>query len=580
MKYLLSIPNPSSKYIEIEILVENISSDKICFQLPSWRQGRYELGNFAKNIQRWNVFDEKGAELNFNKITKDRWEVETRGNSKIFVRYNYFASQLDAGGCWLDSAQLYVNPVHCCLFVEDKMNEPCEMELKIPERWQIACGMKMKGPNILFAENYHQLVDSPFIASPSLKHHGYDVNKIPFHIWMQGECNPDWTRIEKDFKAFTQEQINLFDDFPGSQTSTGYHFLIQVLPYNFYHGVEHTNSTVLAIGPGNELMTDKIYNELIGVASHELFHVWNVKTIRPADMFPYDYTKENYSRLGFVYEGFTTYYGDLFLARTGFFNLDQYLKEISIRFQKHMDNYGRFNYSVAQSSFDTWLDGYVRGVPNRKTSIYDEGSLIALMLDLMIRKSTGSKKSLDDVMRKLNNDFGKKKVGYTEKDIENICADMSGRSMKKFFDDYVYKAASYDSLLEELLSYAGLEIKRNPSLKTYESVFGFKTDYIMGSCMITRIAPESPAYHAGLSVDDEIIFVNNTKVENNLDALCGYSNDNEITLGVFTLKRFREVKIPGKYSAGKTFYDNYSVVPKEKPTDEEKKFLKEWIKTS
>src|SRR6185436_8637769 len=159
-----------------------------------------------------------------------------------------------------------------------------------------------------------------------------------FHIWIQGECRPDFRLLENDFKKFTGKQIEMMGDFP----SGDYHFLIQVLPYNFYHGVEHSASTVMAIGPGFELMTEKIYSELIGLASHELFHTWNVKAIRPVEMQPYDYTKENYSRLGYVYEGFTTYYGGLFLSRSGFFTLEKYLSELFIQLQKNHANYGRF----------------------------------------------------------------------------------------------------------------------------------------------------------------------------------------------------------------------------------------------
>src|SRR6185295_15338518 len=141
-------------------------------------------------------------------------------------------------------------------------------------------------------KNYDELVDTPFIASPNLLHHSYESNGTIFHIWIQGECKPDFKLLENDFKKFTGKQIEMMGDFP----SEDYHFLIQVLPYNFYHGVEHSASTVMAIGPGFEWMNENIYSELIGLASHELFHTWNVKAIRPLEMQPYDYTRENYSR--------------------------------------------------------------------------------------------------------------------------------------------------------------------------------------------------------------------------------------------------------------------------------------------
>ncbi|MFI5217893.1 MAG: M61 family metallopeptidase [Bacteroidia bacterium] len=558
MRYIFSIPQAFSKYIEIEMRVENVSDDKIYLQLPSWRPGRYELGNFAKNIQRWNAFDKAGNELPFKKITKDKWEVETKGSSEIIIRYNYYASRPDAGGCWLDESQLYVNPVHCCMYVEGRKNEPCEVELKIPSDWKVAGSLREIKKNMFSTGDFDELVDSPFIASPSLKHHQFIACDKTFHIWIQGACIPVFERIEKDFKAFAEFQIKTMGDIPSNE----YHFLIQVLPYKFYHGVEHLNSTVIAIGPGEELMTEQ-YNELVGVASHELFHVWNVKTIRPVEMLPYDYAKENYSHLGYVYEGFTTYYGDLFLARTGFFNVEQYLNEVSMRLQKHMDNHGRFNYSLAQSSFDTWLDGYVPGVPNRKTSIYDEGSLIALMLDFQIRKATASAKSLDDVMRILYNDFGKKKKGYSETDIVTICESTANISLKSFFSNYVYKAVSYDLLLEELLNIAGIEIIKSPSTIKHECSFGFR---MKEGNKVVSVIPGSPAEKAGMMRDDEIVLANGTEKE--------IFADDEISFDVLTLKKIRTLNLKAD---GKTYFNNCKLTLKQQLNANENEFLSRWL---
>jgi predicted metalloprotease with PDZ domain len=172
------------------------------------------------------------------------------------------------------------------------------------------------------------------------------------------------------------------------------------------------------LGPGNEFVNKDWYDEFLGISSHELFHTWNIKSIRPVEMMPYDYSKENYSRLGFVAEGVTTYYGDFLLYRSGVFSDADYFKTFNEQLQKHFDNFGRFNLSVADSSFDTWLDGYNPGVPNRKVSIYTEGCLIAFMTDICIRKQTSNAHSLDDVMRALFTEFGKKKIGYSENDYQ------------------------------------------------------------------------------------------------------------------------------------------------------------------
>jgi len=356
-----------------------------------------------------------------------------------------------------------------------------------------------------------------------------------------------------------------------------FHFLVLALPSKFYHGVEHLRSTVLAFGPGNELMSESVYEDFIGLASHELFHVWNIKTIRPHEMMPYDYTKENYSRLGFVYEGVTTYYGDLFLARSGVYTNGQFFKEISNRMQKHFDNYGQSNLSVADSSFDTWLDGYSNAVPYRKVSIYDAGCLIALMTDLMIRRKTNNQKSLDDAMRSLYNDFGKRNIGFTEHDYISIIENLTNESASDFFIDYVYGIEDLEPLLNDLLNHFGCGIEKSDSMKSNEHHFGFRVTGDETSKIIS-IVTNSPAYNAGLSIDDEIIAVNETKVEKNLDQLLNYFTTQKISLKVITpMKKLKTVLLE---LSEEKYFPQYKLVKTENPSTSQQKHFSEWMKSS
>ena len=573
MKYKISAPNPFSHLIEIEMIVDNVEQEEIFFQLPSWRPGRYELGNFAKNIQQWHSVDGSGNSLPFKKITKDCWKVQTAGVTSVHIKYNYYAAQLDAGACWLNEDQLYINPVHCCLYVPEKIHEQCILEFDLPESYRFATSLTKLTDGSLKATDYNTLVDSPVIASAMLQHKSYSVNDVNFHIWFNGICKPDWERILTDFRNFSVEQIEMMGSFPGKE----YHFLVQMLPNAFYHGVEHLNSTVLALGPGYKLMNDSMYGEFLGVASHELFHAWNVKTIRPAEMMPYDYTKENYSRLGFVYEGVTTYYGDLFLVRSGVFSAEQFLEEINARVQKHFDNYGRFNLSVADSSFDTWLDGYVKGIPHRKTSIYDEGCLLALMTDLMIRRKTSGNRSLDDVMRNLYNDFGKKKIGYTEHDYISVVENVMGESVDDFFIDFVYGTDSYEPLLTELLHHSGCDLKKIPSNDYCEGRFGFKTYNESGVTKVLIVAPGSIADRAGLGKDDELIAINEIKIESNLNELCKFFAEEKVVLTTFSSqKKLKDIPLaPSRES----FFHQYKIVKRSDALSEQKQFFRRWVKS-
>lgn len=530
--------NPASHYIYIDMTVDHVQTGRLRLQLPAWRPGRYELGNFAKNVKRVDVYNEKNEALTYTKLSKDLWEVETGGASEVRITYSYYAAELNAGACYADASQLYVNPVHCCMYVPERMQEEHRLELRVPEHYKIVSSLDRENASLV-AKDYDELADSPFIASPAIQTEAYEVEGIRFYLHFNGECRPDFTRMKADFEAFTRKQISFWNDFPYPE----YHFLFQILPVRFYHGVEHKKNTVIALGPGYAINSGTTYEDLLGVSCHELFHTWNVKTVRPLEMQPYDYARENYARTGYVYEGFTTYYGDKLLLASGVFTLDQYFKTLEERLFKHFHNFGRYNLSVADSSWETWLDGYVPGAPYRKTNIYDEGSLIALMLDVKIMQATDRQRSLRDVCVLLYERFGKTGQGYTEQTIMDLVNEVSGQDLSGFFRQYVYSPADYEEALRPCLSYLGIDLVRSDSPFTCEHDFGFKVMDNGGYARVILVAPYSPAWKAGLFAGDEILAVNNMMLRNNLNHWLAYfKEDTEISLTVSSgdqLKTFR-----------------------------------------
>lgn len=484
--------------------IDNLNESAIELQLPSWRPGRYELGNFSKNIVSVNMFTEENKPLKFEKTTKDAWIVKPGKAQKVVVEYTYYADVLNAGSTYLDEHQLYVNPVNCFMYCKGREGEEHQVLLDVPKTYELATALRIKKRNILIASSFDELADAPFIASDQLKHHAFKFKTTDFHLWFMGECKPDFKKIEKDFLSFIKVQYKMMKDFPFES----YHFMFQILPTFFYHGVEHLNSTVIALGPSYDLMEKKTYDEFMGVSSHELFHAWNIKTIRPIEMMPYDFTKESYTNLGYVAEGVTTYYGDLFLLRSGYFSVEDYLQQLGKAVERYVHNYGVNNMSVAQASFDTWLDGYVKGVPNRKVSIYNEGSLIAFMVDVLIRKHTDNKKSLDDVMYELYKRFGKKQIGFSEQDYKHLIEKLCGVSFFDFFDKYVWGTNSYLPQLKKCLSYLGIELNWDvPELKHH--ALGFK---ISSTLEVTDLIPDSLAEESGMTHKDVILAVNTFKI--------------------------------------------------------------------
>ena len=564
--YTIDCDNAQQHFIKIKVQFP-VDENKTIIHLPSWRPGRYELGNFAKNIKNFKVFNDQNKAINFHKINKDSWEISSNETKYIKIEYQYYANELNAGSSYFDEQQLYVNPVNCFLYAEGKEQFPISLELNIPKNYTIASSLVQEN-NFLLAENFDELADSPFICSDNLEKQTYSVADTNFHIWFNNQLNIPWERVLTDFRSFTVKQIEDFGEFPVSE----YHFLIQSLPYLAYHGVEHLKSTVITLGPSYDLFENR-YDELLGVSSHELYHVWNVKSIRPKELLPYNFKKENYSELGYIYEGVTTYLGDLYLLKSGVFSLENYLRELSAQFQKHFDNPGRFAYSVSQSSYDTWLDGYVPGVPGRKVSIYTEGCLLAFVMDAKIRKATNNKRGIEEVMKRLYYNFAQNNKGYTEKDfidqLENIC----GYSFQDFFNDYVHGTTPYETILLEALDFIGLELIQTPSNSYSEANLGMKTVHQSNHLLISAIYPGSPAEMAGLSLGDELIALNTIKLNYDLDSCLNYFDASSKTLSFFRNGKLLQLTLP---EVNRFFYLYHKIHKKVNLTPNQEKAIFAW----
>ena len=582
MNYCISFTEPHRHFIHIEFIADKVNTDELTIQLPAWRPGRYELGNFAKNIQKWGAYDVKGNALEFRKTTKDCWKVNTKGVSEVHIKYNYYAVDLNAGSTFLDPTQLYVNPVNCCVYIPERINEECKLSLVLPADYKVASSLKkmlcdeVNNCHCFLIKNFHELADSPFIASAGLQHEVITCNKTDFHLWFNGECKPNSEKLSNDFSRFCSHQMELFGSAPFDE----YHFLFQILPSRFYHGVEHTASTVIALGPGYNLMKGDLYEDLLGVSCHELFHAWNIKTIRPVEMQPYDYTKENYSRLGYVCEGVTTYYGDYLLYRSGVFTSEQYFQTLNERLQKHFDNFGRLNLSVADSSFDTWLDGYVPGIPNRKTSIYDEGNLLAFCTDIFIRKNSANQYSLDDVMRYLYTEFGKKGIGYSEQDYKKTVEKFAGASFDILFNDYINKASDYTSILQDALNYIGCNLVLQSSAKFHEHALGLKVHEVAGVTKVLAVYPYSVADVSGIAVNDDLITINSIQIKpdgsgTNFSEWCSYFGNTTLELTVMSNGMSKTIKLVPEPNQ---FYKNAFVRKQDNATAEQEKNFASWSK--
>ena len=569
LRYQISYDSPNLHWLDLQLTIEDLAQETTYLQLPAWRPGRYELGNFAKNIRKFEIQDDQGQALAYRKVSKDRWEVDTSGIKTFVVMYDYYAGELNAGSTWLDEEQLYINFVNCMLYVEDRLDEPYQLTLVLPEDYEIAGGLAETEKHVLEAPNFYHLAESPIMASAQLTHWQYEVKGHRFHLWFQGQCRLDKVSTLEKFSAFTEEQIGTMNEFP----TKDYHFLYQFLPYRAYHGVEHFNSTVIVLGPDHEIVEDSSwYYEFLGVSSHELFHTWNIIRIRPREMMPYDYTRENYFPTGFIAEGVTTYYGDLFLVRSGVFTKEAYFLELNKLFKRHFDNFGRLNHSLIDSSQDLWLDGYTPGVPDRKVSIYVKGALVSLILDLELRLQTDGEHSLDTFMQYLWDFFGKKERGYSMNDLQKLVADLSANQINDYFERFIFGKEPLETKLNELLSGVGCQLERQESALPTERRFGFRTGIGDDCQKVQKIAPDSPAAQL-LSLDDRILAIDGQAPVG--DSLEGqFAQRTTVQLTVLRQQRIKTLTLETREA---TYFPVYTIAQRTNATFAEQEAFEAWL---
>ena len=549
MKYTISYNHPEKHFIDFELSISVLKKESLVLQLPSWRPGRYELGNFAKNIKDFKILDSHNKLVSFNKKNKDSWEVNTAKYAEIIVKYSYYAAELNAGSTFLNEDQLYINPVNCMMYVEGESDLEYEISFSIDNDMDLFTSLAKQSKHVLKAKSFDELADSPIIASNSLQYKKREISGVDFHFCFQGEIKVDWNKVFNDFEKFIEYQITQFGSFPHQE----FYFLFQITTYKSYHGVEHHKSTVILLGSSYDVF-GKLYNEFLGVSSHELYHVWNIKSIRPTQMHPYEFSKENYTHLGYVAEGVTTYMGDRMLYESGVFSKEDYFKELKTLLIRHFHNDGRHHYSVAESSWDTWLDGYVAGVPGRKVSIYVEGALIAMICDAKIRKQTNHEKSLHDVMRVLYSGSNLE-TNYDKERYKKTLEKISGIDFTDVFNDLIYGTKDFTKYLKKAFNVFGWDYTNIPS-KKLANRYGLKTLFKDGNLLVVSVLEDSSAYLSALAKDDKLIAVNGFTINNDLESWLKYFSEDDLVLLIERESKLKEIKL-GKINDFQ--YYNYEI---------------------
>lgn len=517
----------------IHVTVRFVAQPTQALTLPTWIPGSYLIREFSKHIESVRAYDEDGRLLQIQKTDKNRWQLFNTDFELITVEYDVYAYDLSVRGAYVDQNRLYVNPACACLGLEGQEDSPVEVEVFLPpelKHFQLATGMQsktlVKGRYTLKAKNYAALIDSPFELAEQTRF-SFEANGIPHEFVVSGKHAMNEQRMKQDIEKICSTEISMF----GSAPFENYTFMTMATG-NSYGGLEHPNSTSL-ISPRDDLpkanepeQPSKDYQRFLGLCSHEYFHSWLVKFIRPENFVNYDLNKEGYTSLLWIFEGFTSYYDDLILLRSGVINQESYIALLKAQIDRYLQNPGRAIQTVAESSFDAWVKFYRQdeNSNNAGTSYYNKGCLVALCLDLGLRLR-GS--SLDALMRKLYEN-AQNGIQVNERTIFDLCKELTGDS---WLEQINHLINTTDELpLDQLLPEFGLSY----NLKTEKALpFGLKLLDKPEGVLVQSALRDGAGANAGLSAQDVIIAIDGLKASDKL--LQKYAKQ----AGTYTVYAFR-----------------------------------------
>ncbi|HEX3560015.1 MAG TPA: PDZ domain-containing protein [Pyrinomonadaceae bacterium] len=586
ISYTVSMPKPYTHLLAVETRLRYSSAAPatVDLRMPVWTPGSYLVREFGRNVEDFKAADAGGRALQWRKLDKDTWRIETSGARELRVSYNVYANELSVRTNEVNDRHAFWNNAATLVYPEGHLGSPSTLRVEPLAGWKIATGLPAApGQRDTFrAENFDILYDSPFLVS-NFKTVEFEVKGVKHRIVIDGEGNYDAERMRRDVQRIVSAEAEMMGEIPYHD----YTFIL-LLSAGGGGGLEHLNSTSLTYRRFG-FSTDADWRGFYGLVAHEFFHLWNVKRIRPDALGPFDYTGENYTRLLWVAEGFTDYYANLFLRRAGLTTDRQYLDDVARAFQNLQNTPGRLEQSAEESSFDAWIKYYRpdENSINSSVSYYDKGAILGLLLDLEIRKRSNGAHTLDDVMRSLYTDFYKRGRNYTPEDFQRTAEAAAGVSLEDFFSRYVRgrEELDYNSALEVVglrLDTASAPDGRTANEEAYfgatyardgEQVLGRTVQ--PGTLVVRSVPAGTPAYEQGLNAGDEIVAVEGFRATR--DSLAARLGDRRpgdtVTLTIFRADELRTLT----FKLGAHRNAAYRILPVATASDQQKRNYQSWL---
>jgi predicted metalloprotease with PDZ domain len=521
--YRLSMPVPASHLFNISIDVtmhRDSAASSLDFQMPLWSPGRYAVFDFAKNVQEFRAealacnesTNCRIGALAFRRLDNQTWRVTTLGVQKFTVSYKVFGNDLSGTFSQLDMRHASFNGGSLFMYITGHKPDPVQLLIEPPAGWRAINGWATQPDQREWKfPNWDVMIDTPTEIGPDWTEDQFQVDGKRFRVMVHsfGKEGGKRPALVRDIERVVRAEIAMW----GPPEFDSYTFLIHFAADDRSgDGMEHLTSTQIIL-PG-ALADAGVYEETLGTVAHEFFHVWNVKRLRPLELGPWDFTRPLSTRGLWIAEGFTNYYGHLMLRRAGIWDDAKFLQRESQTIQGIESAPGSRlmsaeDASLSASFMDDAPHAQETNLGNTSISYYPKGELIALVLDLMIRGKSGGKVSLDDVMRRMYDEFYLKSPkasyylrgrGYTDEDFERVASEVSGIDLSEFFEKYVrsVEVLPYDEALESV----GLRLVRAQAKEPFNAGMSVSFDT---TAVIENVRNGSPAEAAGLQKNDEIV---------------------------------------------------------------------------
>jgi predicted metalloprotease with PDZ domain len=582
LEYTLSFPEPWTHRVEVTLRIPE--GGTIELWMPVWTPGSYLVREYSRHVQDLTAHSESGAELAVLKTRKNGWAISASSAKHIIVRYTVYGRELSVRTNWIDDTFALLNGAPTFLAVRGLESASHRVTLDLPKNWKGAWSAMATtakaGSEITFeAANHDELIDSPILAgTPEV--HDIPVDKIPISLLNTGDPSLwDGAKAASHVQTIVERYRTMMGGLPFDR----YFFLNCIVESR--GGLEHANSCVL--------MTSRYayrkrasYVEWLGLVSHEFFHVWNVKRLRPQELGPWDFTRPLATRGLWVAEGFTNYYGHLMLRRAGLWDEREFLRRAAETIRGIESAQGSRLMSAEESSLSApFLDdaphAQLTNLRNTAISYYPKGELIGMVMDLLVRGRTKGKTSLDDIMRDMYEEFYLKSPnssyylrgrGYQTDDLERVASRRAGFDLSDFFKRHIRDVEVLP--YEEAFAYVGLRLVKTQSEEPYDAGVSLQFDDPR-EVRIENVRNNSPAEDAGLQANDQIVLLNGQAVTRDSwrRTLARFKRGDSVPV---TVKRDRRT-IKANIVLGQPERFDYRIEEKTDATPEQKQLRAAWL---